>query len=121
MSFPAIVSPLPKERDKNLYILPKTPKQNFLIDLITPLKNFKCLLPSALDFALKLYLASPERIFTCEKANIKPKIKILDAKLIIECILLKPNLLQVNLQPIRMSGQYVCHLQTDKHINFNKF
>ena len=70
-------------------------EQNYFISLLTALNNFDCLLPNNLDISLKIYLTEPEKYFTCQNANVKPKFKITDCKLIVEYILLKPNLLQV--------------------------
>ena len=59
-------------------------------------KNFNCLLPSNLEIGIRIYLTSPEKYFITD-TECKPKFKILDAKLLVEYILLKPVLLQVNL------------------------
>ena len=56
--------------------------------------NFNSLLPSNLEIGIRLYLTSPEKYFTTTNAANKPTFKILDAKLLVEFILLKPVLLQ---------------------------
>ena len=56
--------------------------------------NFNSLLPSNLEVGIRIYLTTPEKYFTTEKAADKPSFKILDAKLLVEFILLKPVLLQ---------------------------
>lgn len=57
-------------------------------------KNFNCLLPSNLEIGIRIYLTTPEKYFTTDSNGCKPKFKILDAKLLVEVILLKPVLLQ---------------------------
>ena len=56
-------------------------------------KNFNCLLPSNLEIGIRIYLTSPEKYFTTT-TRCKAKFKILEAKLLVEFILLKPVLLQ---------------------------
>ena len=74
-------------------------EQKYFIGLLTALNHFDCLLPNNLDISLKIYLTEPEKYFTCPtNSTVKPKFKITDCKLIVEYVLLKPNLLQVHTQ-----------------------
>ena len=66
----------------------------YFINLMNAFKNFNCLLPSNLEIGIRIYLASPEKYFTTT-TRCKPRFKILEAKLLVEFILLKPVLLQV--------------------------
>ena len=70
----------------------KTPE--YFINLMNAFKNFNCLLPSNLEIGIRIYLASPEKYFTTS-TRCRAKFKILEAKLLVEFILLKPVLLQV--------------------------
>ena len=68
-------------------------KQEYFMSLKSAFLNFNSLLPSNLEIAIRIYLTSPEKYFTTTHAN-RPTFKILDAKLLVEFILLKPVLLQ---------------------------
>ena len=70
----------------------------YFINLMNAFKNFNCLLPSNLEIGIRIYLASPEKYFTTT-TKCRPKFKILEAKLLVEFILLKPVLLQVPTPP----------------------
>ena len=78
---------------RTLKILNKQ-KQEYFMSLKSAFLNFNSLLPSNLEVGIRIYLTTPEKYFTTEKAADKPSFKILDAKLLVEFILLKPVLLQ---------------------------
>ena len=78
---------------RTLKILKKE-KQEFFISLQNAFLNFNSLLPSNLEIGIRIYLTTPEKYFTTTSSSSKPTFKILDAKLLVEFILLKPVLLQ---------------------------
>ena len=69
-------------------------KNEFFMSLKSAFLNFNSLLPSNLEIGIRIYLTTPEKYFTTTTATSKPTFKILDAKLLVEFILLKPVLLQ---------------------------
>ena len=69
-------------------------KNDFFCNLSNAFLKFNSLLPSNLEIGIRLYLTSFEKYFTTTNPSHKPIFKILDAKLLVEFILLKPVLLK---------------------------
>lgn len=70
-------------------------KQEYFCNLSNAFLNFDSLLPSNIEIGLRIYLTSYEKYFTTSsKKPHRPTFKIIDAKLLVEFILLKPNLLR---------------------------
>ena len=70
-------------------------KQEYFCSLENAFLKFNSLLPSNLEIGIRIYLTSFEKYFTIpENSKHKPIFKILDAKLLVEFILLKPVLLK---------------------------
>lgn len=68
--------------------------QEYFCSLSHAFLQFDSLLPSNLEIGVRIYLTSYEKYFTTTNAAHRPTFKILDAKLLVEFILLKPNLLR---------------------------
>ena len=68
--------------------------QDYFCSLSHAFLQFDSLLPSNLEIGVRIYLTSYEKYFTTSKPTQRPTFKILDAKLLVEFILLKPNLLK---------------------------
>lgn len=68
--------------------------QDYFCSLSHAFLQFDSLLPSNLEIGVRIYLTSYEKYFTTTNAAHRPTFKILDAKLLVEFILLKPNLLR---------------------------
>lgn len=69
-------------------------QQEYFCSLSHAFLQFDSLLPSNLEIGVRIYLTSYEKYFTTTNAAHRPTFKILDAKLLVEFILLKPNLLR---------------------------
>ena len=68
--------------------------QEYFCSLSHAFLQFDSLLPSNLEIGVRIYLTSYEKYFTTTNPVHRPTFKILDAKLLVEFILLKPNLLR---------------------------
>ena len=70
-------------------------KQEYFCSLSNAFLKFNSLLPSNLEIGIRIYLTSFEKYFTTTTGSShKPIFKILDAKLLVEFVLLKPILLK---------------------------
>ena len=69
-------------------------KQEYFCSLSSAFLEFDSLLPSNIEIGVRIYLSPYEKYFTTTNSAHRPTFKILDAKLLVEFILLKPNLLK---------------------------
>lgn len=80
---------------RRLLTITNKQKNEFFISLVGGFSAFDSLIPSNLEMFIRLYLTTPEKYFTIPTASsLRPKFKITQANLIVEFILLRPNLLQ---------------------------
>ena len=87
-----VIKPKDGQGRRQISILNKE-KTKYFIDISSAFYDIKTLILSNLEMQVRIFLTSPEKYFLTETKNIRPIFKIHDAKLVMEYLLLKQNLL----------------------------